>query len=366
MVHFDVSNVVRALDEMKIKFSFLDLNFKEPAGTSRGVMHSKPSWFIEVIHNGKTGVGEISIIPGLSPEFQDILTFEKKLQEVITQFSQIPIELWMENEDEITFQPVLERELIAFPAIRFGFEMAYFSWLGQNGHFFVTPDAFNHIKIPTNGLVWMGDIPTMRARMKQKLEEGFTTVKMKIGGLDWELEKPLLSELRSLFSDQELTIRVDANGALTEQNAEFILRDLKELNIHSIEQPLKKGKVKETILLNKLKLVDIAFDEELIGIEEQQEMLALLKTTGISYIVIKPSLHGGFRGAKKWISCAEKLGIGWWITSALESSLGLQAIAEFTSVYEVNIPQGLGTGSIYTNNLPTRFVIKDGFLSAIE
>lgn len=350
---------------MKIKVSFLNLNFKEPAGTSRGVMHSKPSWFIEVFQNGKTGVGEISIIPGLSPEFQDTQTFEKKLNEVIFKFSQIPIEFWMENEDEITFQPILEIELNAFPAIRFGFEMAYFSWLGQNGHFFVTPDAFNHIKIPTNGLVWMGDIPTMRARMKQKLEEGFTTVKMKIGGLDWKLEKPLLSELRSLFSYQELTIRVDANGALTEQNAEFILRDLKELNIHSIEQPLKKGRLKETMLLKNLNLVDIAFDEELIGIEDSNEMLTLLKTTSISYIVVKPSLHGGFKGAKKWISCAEKLGIGWWITSALESSLGLQAIAEFTSIYNVNIPQGLGTGSIYTNNLPSRLVVKDGYLSAI-
>lgn len=350
---------------MKISVSFLDLNFKEPAGTSRGVLHSKPSWIIEVIEKGKTGVGEISIIPGLSPEFQDKLSFEKKLNKVISKFSLIPIELWMENEDDITFQPVLEKELIAFPAIRFGFEMAYFSWLRQNGHFFLTPEEFRQIKIPINGLVWMGDIPTMRARMKQKLEEGFSTVKMKIGGLDWKLEKQLLSELRALFSDKELTIRVDANGALTEQNAELVLRDLKELSIHSIEQPLKKGKVKETILLNKLNLVDIAFDEELIGIEEQQEMLALLKTTGISYIVIKPSLHGGFKGTRKWISCAEKLGIGWWITSALESSLGLQAIAEFTSVYEVNIPQGLGTGSIYTNNLPTRFVVKDGFLSAI-
>jgi len=350
---------------MKIKVSFLNLNFKEPAGTSRGVMHSKPSCFIEVIQNEKTGVGEISIIPGLSPEFQDILSFEKKLNEVIFKFSQIPIELWMENEGEMTFQPILEKELHAFPAIRFGFEMAYFSWLGQNGHFFVTPDAFNHIKIPINGLVWMGDIPTMRARMKQKLEEGFSTVKMKIGGLDWKFEKPLLSELRSLFSDKELTIRVDANGALTEQNAEFILRDLKELNIHSIEQPLKKGKLKETMLLKNLNLVDIAFDEELIGIEDEQEMSTLLKTTSISYIVIKPSLHGGFKGAKKWISCAEKLGIGWWITSALESSLGLQAIAEFTSIYNVSIPQGLGTGSIYTNNLPSRLVVKKGYLSAI-
>ena len=350
---------------MKIKVSFLNLNFKEPAGTSRGVMHSKPSWFIEVIQNGKTGVGEISIIPGLSPEFRDILSFEKKLNEVIFIFSQIPIELWMENEGDITFQPILEKELHAFPAIRFGFEMAYFSWLGQNGHFFVTHDAFNQIKIPINGLVWMGDIPTMRARMKQKLEEGFSTVKMKIGGLDWKLEKPLLSELRSLFSDKELTIRVDANGALSEQNAEFILRDLKELNIHSIEQPHNKGMLKETMLLKNLNLVDIAFDEELIGIEDEQEMSTLLKTTGISYIVIKPSLHGGFKGAKKWISFAEKLGIGWWITSALESSLGLQAIAEFTSIYNVNIPQGLGTGSIYTNNLPSRLVVKEGYLSAI-
>jgi len=366
VVHFDVSNVVRALDEMKIGFEFIEFVFNEPAGTSRGVMHSKPSWFIEVFANGLTGRGEISVIPGLSVDYHDNLSFEKKIANVISVFELIPIEDWVENPQEFLFNSLIEHELYGFPSIRMGFEMAYFSWLNQNGNFFILPIHFENLKIPINGLVWMGDIPTMRARIKQKLDDGYTTMKMKIGSLDWQQEKLLLKELRDQFSSNELTIRVDANGALTEKNAEEVLRDLSALQIHSIEQPLKKGLLKQTAKLNNLKLIDIAIDEELIGIESEMEMLELLQEVKVSYIVLKPSLHGGFKGVKKWISCADQLGVGWWITSALESSIGLQAIAEFTALYPISIPHGLGTGSIYKNNLPSRLVVQNGYLTTIK
>ncbi|MBM3418598.1 MAG: o-succinylbenzoate synthase [Bacteroidetes bacterium] len=350
---------------MKINITFIDLIFKEPAGTSRGVLYTKPSWFIEVSDKGKIGRGEISVIPGLSPEYRDMHSFNKKLSAVVAVFDAFPIQEWMVDQKEFLFLPALEKEMLGFPSIRLGFEMAYNSWLSQNNLFFLSSLAFQSIDIPINGLIWMGDIPTMKKRIKQKLAEGFSTLKMKIGSLDWKSEHKLLSELRAQFSKNELTMRVDANGAFSEKNAAQVLRDLSELEIHSIEQPLQKGLTKETRKLQDLGLVPIALDEELIGIEEEQEMLSLLRYTKASFIVIKPSLHGGFRGTVKWISCAEKLGIGWWITSALESSLGLQAIAEFTSLYPLFIPQGLGTGSIYSNNLPSRLVVQNGFLKAL-
>jgi len=347
---------------MKISISFLELIFKEPAGTSRGILKTKPSWFIEVSADGKIGKGEISIIPGLSMEYADKNSFERKINQVANIFRQFPVWDWMLDKSSFTFIPLIEKELANFPSIRMGFEMAYFNWFNEHGNFFLKSHAFSRMHIPINGLVWMGAIPTMRLRMREKIAEGFTTVKMKIGSLDWNSEKELLTELRNQFAPAELTIRVDANGAFEIEKIEEILHYLKLLNVHSIEQPLAKGSIEETARLQDLGLVDIAIDEELIGIECEEDMFSLLEKIKVTFIVLKPSIHGGFKGTKKWISCAEKLGMGWWITSALESSCGLQAIAEFTEQFSVKIPQGLGTGAIYQNNLPSNLVVNSGYL----
>jgi len=233
----------------------------------------------------------------------------------------------MLDKSSFTFKALIEKELANFPSIRMGFEMAYFNWLNEYGNFFLTSNAFLRINIPINGLVWMGDIPTMRLRMKEKLAEGFTTVKMKIGSLDWNSEKELLTELRNQFAPDELTIRVDANGAFEIEKIEEILHHLKLLNVHSIEQPLAKGSIEETARLQDLGIVDIAIDEELIGIECEEEMFSLLEKIKVTYIVLKPSIHGGFKGTKKWISCAEKLGMGWWIIGLDEAPYAKEVAA---------------------------------------
>ncbi|MEY4603801.1 MAG: hypothetical protein RIT43_1093 [Bacteroidota bacterium] len=329
---------------------FIDLQFIRPAGTSRGILHSKPSWILHISDGEHTGKGEISVIPGLSPEYKDRESFEEKIREVCACLEQRSmnkkqrLELWE-----------------AYPSIRFGVETALLDLKhGGRGVYFDNAFARGEKKIPINGLVWMGTAEFMQEQIEQKLKDGFSTIKMKIGAIDLERELSILRSIRKRYSTNELTLRVDANGAFTRENAMPVLEALAELGIHSIEQPIAAGQIEAMRDLCKNTPVPIALDEELIGIYSLQEKEILLETIRPHYIILKPSLHGGISGTKEWIRIAEEKSIPWWMTSALESNIGLNAICQFTAEYENNLPQGLGTGSLYKNNFQSELVVEKG------
>jgi L-alanine-DL-glutamate epimerase-like enolase superfamily enzyme len=217
--------------------------------------------------------------------------------------------------------------------------------------------------MPINGLVWMGTLADMRAQAIEKIAAGFQTVKLKIGALDWPQELLLLQELRAHAPATELTIRVDANGAFSPSEIGGVLEELARLEVHSIEQPIAAGQYHELSNLCKDTKVPIALDEELIGLTSRAQKIALLEQIRPQYIILKPSFIGGIKGSIEWIALAEKRNIGWWITSALESNIGLNAIAQFTATLNNPLPQGLGTGALYTNNFDCPLQVKDGFLS---
>jgi L-alanine-DL-glutamate epimerase-like enolase superfamily enzyme len=217
--------------------------------------------------------------------------------------------------------------------------------------------------IPINGLIWMGDESFMLEQIEEKLADGFSTIKMKVGAIEWEKEHALLEQLRLRYSSKELTLRVDANGAFTPESALPILKQLSELEVHSIEQPIQAGQVSAMSELCKHSPIGIALDEELIGVHDCEEKEALLKKIAPPFIVLKPSLHGGMTGCSEWIRLAEENQIAWWMTSALESSIGLNAIAQFTATFKDLLPQGLGTGGLYTNNFESSLVVSKGQLS---
>jgi L-alanine-DL-glutamate epimerase-like enolase superfamily enzyme len=209
----------------------------------------------------------------------------------------------------------------------------------------------------------MGDESFMLEQMEEKLSDGFSTIKMKVGAIEWKKEYALLEQLRRRFSSKELTLRVDANGAFTPKSALPILKQLSELDVHSIEQPIQPGQINAMSELCKFSPIGIALDEEMIGIHERDQKEALLKMITPQFIVLKPSLHGGFQGCSEWIQLAEENQISWWMTSALESSIGLNAIAQFTATFPNLLPQGLGTGGLYTNNFDSSLVVSKGQLS---
>ena len=217
-------------------------------------------------------------------------------------------------------------------------------------------------QLPINGLVWMGDKNFMREQIEQKLEEGFTTIKMKIGAIDFETEIKLLESIRNRYDKDQITLRVDANGAFSPEEAMQKLTELAQLDIHSIEQPIKQGQWSKMRELCAQTPLDIALDEELIGVNERTKKIELLDTIKPQYIILKPSLHGGISGTQEWIELAEERNIPWWITSALESNIGLDAICQLTAEYQNGLPQGLGTGSLYTNNLTSNLVVSDGYI----
>jgi o-succinylbenzoate synthase len=329
---------------------FIDLQFIRPAGTSRGILHSKPSWILHISDGEHTGKGEISVIPGLSPEYKDMESLEEKIREVCafleqrTKNMQQGLHLWGN-----------------YPSIRFGVETALLDLKhGGRGVYFDNAFARGEKKIPINGLVWMGTPEFMQEQIEQKLKDGFSTIKMKIGAIDLESELSILRSIRKRYSTNELTLRVDANGAFTRENAMPVLEVLAELGIHSIEQPIAAGQIEAMRDLCRNTPVPIALDEELIGIYTLQEKEILLETIRPHYIILKPSLHGGISGTKEWIRIAEEKSIPWWMTSALESNIGLNAICQFTAEYENNLPQGLGTGSLYKNNFQSELVVEKG------
>ncbi len=332
---------------MKAYYKKYILDFKRPSGTSRGVLHQKETFFLIVKQNGKTGIGECPIFRGLS--IDDRKDYEEKLQ-------------WLCDNIHLNFNLLL-KELIEFPSIQFGLEQAFLS-LNSNDTFTLFPSLFSEGKeaIPINGLIWMGDERFMQEQIEEKIATGFSTIKMKIGAIDFNKEISLLQSIRKHFDKDKITLRVDANGAFTPKNALKKLTRLSELDIHSIEQPIKQGQWQEMAKLCQKTPVSIALDEELIGIFHTKDKKELLQTIKPQYIILKPALVGGFSGSEEWISLAEKQNIGWWITSALESNIGLNAIAQWTYQLNTTLPQGLGTGSLFTNNIESPLEVKNGSL----
>ncbi|MES2588380.1 MAG: o-succinylbenzoate synthase [Bacteroidota bacterium] len=333
--------------------------FKTPSGTSRGILTQKLAWFIKLwnVNNQKVfGLGECSIIEGLSPDFKDEISYEKNLDLFLKEFiSKVNL------ENDFTEFTTLLSELKNFPSILFGLETAFIDLKnGGKQLFFDTKFTQGKASIPINGLIWMGNEAFIQEQIEEKLQVGFSCIKMKIGALNFEEEFNILEQLRKRFSKKELILRVDANGAFSTKNAEILLEKLALLDLHSIEQPVKAGNWNEMAELCLKTKLPIALDEELIGVNEKVEKIKLLETIKPQFIILKPSLHGGIIGTQEWINLATERNIPWWMTSALESNIALNAIAQLTSIYKNDLHQGLGTGSLYLENFPTNLSIRNG------
>jgi o-succinylbenzoate synthase len=335
---------------LKAEYSKYILNFKQPSGTSRGVLNTKESWFIKIYDSENEniiGIGECGLLKGLSCD--NIENYELKLEKVCKS-----IEAYSTN---------FQTSLVEYPSIRFGVEMALLDL--QNGgkaHFFDSPFSLKKEGIPINGLIWMGDEAFMQKQIEDKLKQGFKCLKMKIGAIDFVKEFGILKKLRQTFPASELEIRVDANGAFLTKEAMVRLDELSALELHSIEQPIKAGQWKRMANLCAATPLAIALDEELIGVHELEQKKELLDTIKPRYIILKPSLLGGFEASNEWIKLAEARNIDWWATSALESNIGLNAIAQWVAAKNTKMYQGLGTGQLYTNNIESSLVIKDACL----
>ena len=327
---------------MKLEFAPYELVFKEPAGTSRGVMLRKKTYFLRYSDpdSGISGYGEAAIFEGLSPEagsnYENIL---RKLSRSVSQGEHFDIS--------------------DYSSVVFGFEQAKADFEnGGKGIYFDSPFISRHRPITINGLIWMGTRRKMLERIENKLQEGFGCIKIKIGAIDWDDEIAMLKAIRDRFSVREIELRVDANGAFSAKDCLEKLDRLSRYDIHSIEQPIKPGNWKAMSELCEHSPVPIALDEELIEIKDTQERERMLETIKPQYIILKPALCFGFSGASSWIKAAEQRNVGWWITSALESSVGLDAIAQYTGLKNPEIPQGLGTGALYENNFSSPLTLE--------
>ena len=323
------------------------LQFKEASGTSRGVLHTKETFFLKISSDKNFGIGECGLFRGLS--YDDMPDYVEKLQ-------------WLCDHIHLD-KDLLLKELIAYPSIQFGLEQAFLSFQSQD-MFSLFPSKFTRSEdsIAINGLIWMGDASFMQKQIKEKLTNGFTTIKLKIGAINFDAELNLLKSIRKNFLASEIELRVDANGAFTPKNALEKLKRLSDFELHSIEQPIRAGQHEEMARLCAVTPLPIALDEELIGVLRKSEKELLVKMIQPQFIILKPSLIGGFSGTDEWIQVSQHQQIGWWITSALESNIGLNAIAQFTYLKETKIPQGLGTGSLFTNNLTSPLEVKNGGL----
>ncbi len=323
------------------------LNFKRPSGTSRGVLKTKETWFIKLEKENAVGYGECGILRTLSVD--DVPGYEEKLK-------------WACENIDLGLD-VLYQELMKFPSIQFGLEQAFLS-LNSQDSFKLFPSEFtnNNVGITINGLVWMGDKAFMKQQIQDKISQGFSCIKLKIGAIDFETELDLLKAIRKEYTQQDIELRVDANGAFTPEEALEKLKILSELNLHSIEQPIAVKQFDQMAMLCEQSPLAIALDEELIGVFSSEAKEKILQTIQPQYIILKPSLIGGFKSSLEWIALAKKQNTKYWITSALESNIGLNAIAQFTHTLQTTMPQGLGTGGLYTNNIESPLQIKSGKL----
>jgi len=297
--------------------------------------------------NEKDGIGECALFRGLS--IDDRIDYHDKLK-------------WVCKNINLGLEGLLN-ELVEFPSIQFGLEIAFKSLASQDSYnLFPSKFTQSEDSILINGLVWMGSEGFMKQQINEKIDAGFSCIKMKIGAIDFQQEINLLKSIRNQFSQKDIELRVDANGAFSSSEALEKLKILSDLDLHSIEQPIKQGQIEEMALLCEKTPLPIALDEELIGVFSVTKKKKLIQTINPQYIILKPSLVGGFKGSDDWINIAKQNQIGWWITSALESNIGLNAIAQYTYKKQSQLPQGLGTGSLFINNFDSPLQVKNGTL----
>lgn len=321
---------------MTLEFCPYNLIFKKPAGTSRGVLKEKITCYLRIYDESDPshyGLGEAAVFPGLSPEADE--RFFHKLIELQT-----------------NIHLGLPTDLSHFPSLQMGLEQAIRDFSGGcRGVYYDSPFLLGRREITINGLIWMGDFDAMIEQIEQKLSEGFKCIKLKIGAIDWKSEVDMIEFIRNRYDRAKVEIRVDANGGFTMDNALPRLKRLADLDVHSIEQPIKAGTPQLMRFLCDVSPLPIALDEELIAKFTTEQKIAMLDEIHPAYIVIKPSLIGGFSGAEEWIKLAQQRNIGWWITSSLESNIGLNALAQWVATLNQSLPQGLGTGMLFTNNI---------------
>lgn len=332
---------------LKASYTKYILHFKKPSGTSRGVLTQKETWFLILQQGGQYGIGEGGILRGLSVD--DVPDYEKKISWVCKNIAM--------------GETALREQLVKFPSLQFALEQAFLS-LKSSDPFTLFPSKFTREEapVPINGLIWMGDEAFMREQLEQKLKDGFRCIKMKIGAISFEKELSILKAIRRDFTADDIELRVDANGAFSPEEALDKLKQLAEYDLHSIEQPIKQGQWEAMARLCENTPLPIALDEELLGVFTKEEKEKLLQTIKPQYIILKPSLVGGFAGSKEWIALAEQHNIGWWITSILESNIGLNALAQWTYTLNTDMVQGLGTGGLYTNNFDSPLKVVQGKL----
>lgn len=314
------------------------LHFKQPAGTSRGVYNTRKVWYIEIssMENPSIkGIGECAPLPNLSCD--DVPQYEEVLQQACSRVA---------REGNIPTE-----SLRNYPSILFGLETALRHYETGSLALWDTPFSRGEAGIPINGLIWMGNFEEMYRQIEAKMEAGYRCIKLKIGAIDFDAELTLLKHIRSRFSVKDIELRVDANGAFSPAEAMHKLDALSKLDLHSIEQPIRAGQWEEMARLTACTPLPIALDEELIGHNTPEIKQELLSAIRPQYIILKPSLHGGICGSNEWIAEAEKQNIGWWVTSALESNIGLNAIAQWCATLHNALPQGLGTGQLFTDNI---------------
>ena len=324
------------------RYTTFDLQFKFPAGTSRGVLLHKPSSFLILEKDGFTGIGECSTIPDLSIDPVD--SYDAKLNELCR----------LLNEGVVPGTIDLDK----YPSIAFGLETALLD-LAAKGSKDLFPSTFTTgtSGIPINGLIWMGDKAFMEKQISEKIAAGYRCIKLKIGANDFDTELDIIAAIRNRFSPDDIEIRLDANGAFSPQDALHKLNQLSVFNIHSIEQPIRQRQLNAMAELCARSPIPIVLDEELIGVNSADKE-ALLQKIMPAYIILKPSLLGGFKQSEEWIQLAKKYNIGWWVTSALEANIGLNAIAQWTATLGTRMLHGLGTGQLYHNNIPSPLVIE--------
>lgn len=345
-------------------------HFKQPAGTSRGVYLTRKSWFVHIRYADRlpdlVGTGECAPLPNLSCD--DIPNYEEVLRK------------FCDYVEEMGFIP--NKDMADYPSMIFGLETALQhlhqqrKMTEETGDDLLSPYQIFHTRfsrgqcgVPINGLVWMGNYEEMAQRMEEKIAAHFHCVKLKIGAIDFDKELDIIRRIRKRFTKEQIEIRVDANGAFSPEEAMDKLHQLAEYDLHSIEQPIRQGQWEEMARLCKHTPLLIALDEELIGVNTESEKIRLLETIQPQYVIIKPSLHGGMGGTTQWLRLAGERGIQGWITSALESNIGLNAIAQFTAFIHERLdylklpdgsmrPQGLGTGQLFTDNIPVPLEIR--------
>lgn len=326
------------------------LHFKQPAGTSRGVYTTRKMWLVSLSDGNRTGVGECAPLPDLSCDALPDELYVSKLNVFCRNLCET---------GEIDVEALRD-----YPSMLFGLETALLNF--RNGEkLFDTAFSRGEEGIPINGLVWMGNYDEMLQRMEEKLEKGFRCVKLKIGAIDFEQELDLIKRIRDRFSFHEVELRLDANGAFKYEEALYKLELLSQYAIHSIEQPIRQGQWAYMAELCRESPLPIALDEELIGVNDPEMKTHMLNIIKPRYIILKPSLHGGMTGCREWIDAARELGVGSWITSALESNIGLNAIAQYASIVygpQITMPQGLGTGQLFTDNIPMPLEIRGDML----